>query len=111
MGALLGAVAETGPDQGRGDAGGIAWRDRLTVSRGTAAERRGECLPCDRVVHDPCDDDIVNARCDRDGEVAVAVDEVRGAVKRVDDPVVSFAGFVYCFYPGSNPLRVESCLY
>src|SRR5260370_1402028 len=59
------------------------------VDEGAVALLRPEQLVGDRLVDDASDDLTLALQADRDGEVRYAVQKVRGAVERVDDPAVA----------------------
>ena len=59
------------------------------VDEGAVALLRPEELVGDRLVDHAGDDLVVALEADRDGEVRHAVEEVGGAVERVDDPAVA----------------------
>ena len=87
----LAAVRTADGDAHLGRVGRLAdsKRDRLAVAfakpRARAA-RRIEDPSARRLIDDPEPRDAVDGKADHDGELAVALDELLGAVHRVDDP-------------------------
>ncbi|CAB4580609.1 unannotated protein [freshwater metagenome] len=60
--------------------------DRKTISERALATNRGEDLAMQRVMDDANGDLAIDLGCDRDRESGVAIEVVRCAVDRVDNP-------------------------
>jgi hypothetical protein len=90
--ALRGLVAEAGQHQPLGERRRPAYADRLAVAGRPAAARRGVLGAGGDVEHHAGDHLAVDLGGDRDGVLRDAVEEVHGAVDRVDDPAHAGAG-------------------
>src|SRR5580658_1033055 len=66
--------------------------DALAVKKGALAALGDKKIVVGRVVGERGDDDAVALKCDRNREMWNAVQEIGGAVERIDDPAVGLVG-------------------
>ena len=66
--------------------------DPLFVEEGALAALGDEHLVVDRIVDEPGDHRALALERDRDGELRDAVQEIGGAVERIDDPAMGLVG-------------------
>ena len=85
--ALVGDVGEARADERARERRRLADPQRRAVEPAALAARRAERLAAHRVVHDRDERADAVAAGDRDGPLRDAVEEVDGAVERVDDPL------------------------
>ena len=86
------AIGETSADQGVGEAQALGDADAAVVEEGAGALGGGEQLVAVRVEDDGLLDHALARQGDGDRVLGKAVDEVGGAVERVDDPLVLGVG-------------------
>ena len=84
--AHLGVVGEPGGHQCFGQVDRATHADRQAVTHGAVPGDGRVCVPGHSVVHHPDRGAVVDLDPDRYAEGGVAIDVVRGAVERIDDP-------------------------
>ena len=93
---------KTGAEQGVFHLWDVADSHAPVVHLCAGAARSGEHLLPDRVVDQPRFQPVLVAKTDGDGEMRNTVQEIGGAVQRIDDPLIIVVAVLFAAFLGQN---------